>query len=1039
MNGKVLSAISVVVAAIMPVHAQIPRGIPEAIEVTEELDIIYHSYPNGDRVPDFSYCGYMASEEEIPDLLTSSDVSVVKVSPSGGDDTQRIQDAIDHVGSLPVLFSGFRGVVLLSPGQFRLDGELVIRHSGVVVRGAGCGHDGTTLFAAGTSRETVFTILGRNDRKEGEAKPMRNEYVPVNSTLIPLPEGHGFKVDDRVIVTRPTTPEWIRLLKADNLGMSADYQLWVWTPGDYDVRFDRTVTSVDETSITVDVPMPISFDPEYGSGYVAAYSWEGRIDHVGIENLELVSEYDPDHPKDEDHRWMAITFDNARDCWARRIITRHFVSSLAAIWNDASRITVEDCKCLEPVGEIGGFRRMAFQTFGQQTLFQRCWSEKGYHDFSVGENTAGPNAFVQCWATDSHSYSGATGGWSCGTLFDRCSIDNAPLMFTNMYLESMGGSWATTNSLCWICRTPQLWLQDPPLSHNWAFGTKGQSYGDGSHGEHRISKPESLYHVQLEARLGRKSPDADKVIRYPHIFGFQDPRKLVYPEESILEAKRSTRPATTMDVWIDSMIVKDPLVTTVNRGIDVGSLSITHPQKPVELHPIAITNGRLTIDGEYAAGSTARTSMWRGMLRRSTVQTASDNINRFVPGRTGIGYTDCLDTVVSHLKSKGRIGLYHFPALWYERRRDDHGRMMRANPDVWAPFLEQPFARSGQGEAYDRLSKYDLRRWNAWYWNRIDQFASLADQNGLFLVSEHYLQHNIIEEGAHWADYPWRSANNINDIGFPEQTYYQGDTRVFMAEQFYDVEHNPKLAEYHRLYIRKQLDAVKNRSNVIHHLGIEFTGPLHFMRFWLDCIREWEAENGKDLYVMLSATKDVQDAILLDPRYRTLVDIIDIRQWSYNQDGSIFEPRGGVNLAPRQYSRIDTTAQSGPDAIGRQVRDYRTAYPDIAVVSNAGRVKGGNWIAFVSGGSMCDIPKITIPSFLKDVLMMKPLDSLTVEGIQWGMGDPTVGYVIYTTETEVKLGPAANRKSYRIRWIDPTTGKIIRKPLEGGAVAYITK
>ena len=66
------------------------------------------------------------------------------------------------------------------------------------------------------------------------------------------------------------------------------------------------------------------------------------------------------------------------------------------------------------------------------------------------------------------------------------------------------------------------------------------------------------------------------------------------------------------------------------------------------------------------------------------------------------------------------------------------------------------------------LSKYDLTKFNPWYWSRLKKFADLADERGLVLFNENYFQHNIIEAGAHWVDCPWRAANNINDTGFPE-------------------------------------------------------------------------------------------------------------------------------------------------------------------------------------------------------------------------------------------------------------------------------
>lgn len=1006
---------------------------PEALTVTADKQIQYNPYPNGDRIPDYSYCGFRASQTPIPDLLADPSAPVVRVAPGGADDTQRIQDALDYVGALPVRADGFRGIVLLEPGTFRLEGSLLLRRSGVVLRGSG--EQETTLFAAGTGRETVIQVRGVDDAVQEAAAALQGDYLPVNSATLPLPSGHGLQAGDRVRITRPATQEWIHLLGMDNLGMSADYQHWLWTPGDYDLVFDRTVVSADASGITVDAPLPIAFDARYGGGTVARYTWPGRIRQVGVENLRIVSDCDPARLKDEDHRWMAVTFENVEDAWARRIVAEHFVSSLAAVWETARRITVEDCLNRAPVGEVGGARRMAFQTLGQQTLFQRCWSEEGWHDFSVGAQAAGPNAFVQCWAERPHSWSGALGGWSCGTLFDRCTVSSAALKFSNVYLDNMGGGWASANALCWMCRTPELHLEDPPLAHNWAFGTSGQSYGNGSHGEHKLNEPVSFYYYQL-ARRGIDTADEDaKVIRYPRIFGV-DPLKRVFPAEAVEEAHRSAEPATTMDRWIEAVIAQHPLAQDA-RGVALESLGIRHapPAAPKSI-PIGFEQGKLVRDGAYLPGGTARTQMWQGMTRRSYLRRASDNINRFVPGRTGRGYTDDLDTVVVHLQQRGQAGLYHFPALWYERRRDDHGRMMRADAEVWAPFLEQPFARSGQGEAYDRLSRYDLGRWNPWYWSRIAGFCERADAAGLYLVSEHYLQHNIIEEGAHWADYPWRSANNVNDLGFAEETYYQADKRVFMAEQFYDVKHNARLAAYHRKYIRQQLDAVAPYRNVIHHIGTEYTGPLHFMRFWLDCIAEWEREHGRDVFVMLSATKDVQDAILADPAYRGLVDIIDIRQWSRNADGSFYAPEGGVSLAPRQYSRLlDQPAVSDQDAVWQQVAAYREAYPGIAVASNAGRARDGAWIAFVAGGSMCALPPVADPAFWKQTLPLSPMETLRRPGRQWGMGQSGTGYVIYCAADTLELPLEDDRASYRLRWIDPATGALLGRAqrVRGGA------
>src|SRR6476660_1482810 len=53
--------------------------------------LIYSPDSSGNRIPDFSYCGYKASEQPIPDLPVK-----VTVPLSKGDATQRIQSAIDY-------------------------------------------------------------------------------------------------------------------------------------------------------------------------------------------------------------------------------------------------------------------------------------------------------------------------------------------------------------------------------------------------------------------------------------------------------------------------------------------------------------------------------------------------------------------------------------------------------------------------------------------------------------------------------------------------------------------------------------------------------------------------------------------------------------------------------------------------------------------------------------------------------------------------------------------------------------------------------
>ncbi|MCH5687130.1 DUF6298 domain-containing protein [Niabella sp. W65] len=61
------------------------------------------------------------------------------------------------------------------------------------------------------------------------------------------------------------------------------------------------------------------------------------------------------------------------------------------------------------------------------------------------------------------------------------------------------------------------------------------------------------------------------------------------------------------------------------------------------------------------------------------------------------------------------------------------------------------------------------------------------------------------------------------------------------------------------------MDNFKNTPNVIQLTSEEFTGPLHFVEFWLQTIADWERKNQAKQIIGLSTTKDVQDAILRNP------------------------------------------------------------------------------------------------------------------------------------------------------------------------------
>lgn len=126
-----------------------------ALQVKND-QITYLNDDRGNRILDFSTCGYKSSEQDIPSVR-----NVVFVPWKAGDNTARIQRAIDYVASLAPDASGFRGAVLLDQGEFSLSGSIRISASGIVLRGTD--KEKTILLKKGVDRGALIYMEGVDD------------------------------------------------------------------------------------------------------------------------------------------------------------------------------------------------------------------------------------------------------------------------------------------------------------------------------------------------------------------------------------------------------------------------------------------------------------------------------------------------------------------------------------------------------------------------------------------------------------------------------------------------------------------------------------------------------------------------------------------------------------------------------------------------------------------------------------------------------------------------------------------------------------
>ncbi|MBR0330019.1 MAG: pectate lyase [Alistipes sp.] len=956
----------------------------------------YATDSRGNRILDFSQCGYHNSTELIPDAEV-----VFTLSPSEND-SRTIQGHIDALAARPMDKNGLRGAILLMEGTYYLDEPLRLSASGIVLRGVS--KEGTVLVKRGVDRGAVIYIEGVADRTFTGEVAVTSRSIPVGETSFEVASTKGLSVGDEVVieqqpVARPRgrdvviTPELERQLG----------------PGNVRIGWDRTITAIEGNRLTLDDAL--TFELGLRPVVVKPYTWAGRIGECGVEHLTIVSDYDKNYPLDENHAWTGVWMDNVEDCWVRQVDFRQLAGSAVAVQHDARRITVEDCQSFDPVSEIAGSRRRTFFTLGQHTLFQRCYSEHGQHDFSAGMNAAGPNAFVQCDSYLSKGFSGSTGAWACGLLFDIVNINGHDLSFKSLERTHARAGWNTVSSVAWQCTAAGIECYAPEAyGMNYANGSWATVCGNGIiTNSDEFVKPYSLFRAQLAERVG-----AEKAQQIARIYD-RNTNASSSPtiEQAVALAKEAYEPRVTLPMWI----ARAPFTASIEPNGVMVALAEVDKAEPETTY--GLKAGRLVMNDALLVGGRQNVRWWSGSLEFDQLEKATAHVTRFVPDREGRGLTDRIDEVVSEMKERGTLLLDHNYGLWYDRRRDDHIRVRRRDGDVWAPHYEQPFARSGEGQGWDGMSKYDLTKPNTWYWSRLREFAAQAKKEGLLLFHQNYFQHNIIEAGAHWVDSPWRTPNNINNTGFAEPTNFAGDKRVFVADMFYDVNH-PVRRELHRGYIRMCLEELADYDNVIHLVSEEYTGPLHFAEFWLDCIAEWQAEKGKDVLVALSATKDVQDAILKDKRRSEVVDIIDIRYWHHRSDGTTYEPEGGVSMAPRQYARKIKVGTIDFASVYRAVSEYRQAHPEKAVTYFSQNYPAYGWAILLAGGS-CPTLRIESESLLAAIPQMtttlSDADSFRLMGEKGGLV-----YLPKAASVEVTLP----KGSYTLYEVDMKTGSTKR-------------
>ena len=663
-----------------------------------------------------------------------------------------------------------------------------------------------------------------------------------------------------------------------------------------DLRFDRVVTAIDGATITLDAPLTTALDASLGGGdgrrampgRAGSARWASRTSAANPSSTATI-------PATSSTPGWRSASTRREDAWVRQVTAAHFAGSAVSVWEGCKRVTVQDCTSLRPVSEVGGYRR---------------------HTFSH-QRPADPVPALPVGAGPARLRGRRPGGRA--ERVRRVRGDRGARLQRADRELGVGGPLRQRHD---GRRRP---APDQPRDRR-----AGRRLGGGQ------LRPLAMHGARSSPagnRRGRRTGRSAAGGSSSATATGSRPTSSSSPTASTGQqlAERLGEPGGR-----GPRTPRDP-DRTRRRQVDRRRGSrLVHERAGATAAPAGrcLRDGWLVCDGKLLIGGRIGTTWWRGHVlpsRAPEFGVGRDPL-RPRPRRARLHRrprpADRLDARVG----PGGPGAPLGPLVRPPPRRPPDGppdRRRRLAAVLRAALgPERPGHRLGRPEQVrpDRRSTPGTSTGSA-------QFAGLCDRKGLVLIHQAYFQHNILEAGAHWADFPWRPANCLQETGFPEPPPYENKKRVFMAEAFYDVSH-PVRRALHRLYIRKCLDDprrpperdLRHRRGVHRPAGIRPVLARHGRR-----VGAGDGQGRADR-PELHEGRAGRHPRRPGPRPRGLRDRAEILVVHGRRQPVC--PRGRAGTSPRGSSCASGrgTGRRSAEQTARQVREYRDRYPDKAIL-----------------------------------------------------------------------------------------------------------
>ena len=335
--------------------------------------------PQGRFLHDFSYAGYHNGEAEPGQDLPAMVIDVVAdhgADPGGEvDATAAFQAAIDAAAQAG------GAIVQVPAGMFRIDGQLTIGASRVVLRGAGA--EQSKLWF------TRFKDMGFKSHlnvagalKLADAAPL-TEDGQAREFTVTVADAGAFKAGDDVAIGWVITPEFI----AEH-GMTGT---WMAFNDKWQVFFWRTVVAVEGDTLTLDVPLRY---PAKLRDQASVQRVSGYLREVGVEDLGFANAvgWNDAWAQSQVH---ALSLRGVKDAWVRGVASfvspgapaeglgsgRHLQSSGVEVVQ-SKRVTIADSTLGFPQHRGGGGNGYLFEiSQSSEVLTRDCVGRAGRHNF----------------------------------------------------------------------------------------------------------------------------------------------------------------------------------------------------------------------------------------------------------------------------------------------------------------------------------------------------------------------------------------------------------------------------------------------------------------------------------------------------------------------------------------------------------------------------------------------------------------------------------------------------------------------------------